>query len=595
MNPLLKPIACFLCQKMVQGKDMYTAHLLEDHNVSDAEDMVEMYETSNENPNKEIETKSNLSPKENKSQQNLNTKSKLKLLRENVKKMHINCDNVGDDDFQGVTWFDRVKYECLECKANIFGNRNIANHMRYSHKIWKKQVIHRSYKLVSKDDKYICKLCNTAVKMDNLLIKHHLQKVHKTKLLEYEDMHEPGKRFDQRRSKIAKGNDLPALQERECVGIKWYDRVKYQCNLCDHESIGDIPIKHHIKSSHAKRGIKNSYTTLTNYLYSCKICEREIRLNRNTICMHVNRSHSLKFSDYESKYEPMKTKDSNVSNKQIKERNKSKKIKTNTLQHHANMISNKSYTHAENKKDQNIPWHSRVSLSCNLCSKEIVGFLAIKKHLKKEHGSEMQNEYTQLNKEQYSCKICTLEIKLGYLSVFKHVENVHGMKFDLYEEQYENCLKQNVQKNACSICNETLKETPTSLRRHMRNHHKKPLRRKMRKGIRPKQVVPSSPFYPQSSTELKAPSPLPLSLPFPSNSPSPSPTPNQFPPPLTSSLLTPPPTPTPPPSYLCPLPSCSFSLPKPEMKAGGAARHLIVCHCLTAKDVGAGKWKWEKI
>ena len=23
----------------------------------------------------------------------------------------------------------------------------------------------------------------------------------------------------------AKGNDLPALQERECVGIKWYDRV----------------------------------------------------------------------------------------------------------------------------------------------------------------------------------------------------------------------------------------------------------------------------------------------------------------------------------------------------------------------------------
>ena len=37
-----------------------------------------------------------------------------------------------------------------------------------------------------------------------------------------------------------------------------------------------------------------------------------------------------------------------------------------------------------------------------------------------------------------------------------------------------------------------------------------------------------------------------------------------------------PPTPTPPPSYLCPLPSCSFTLPKPEMKAGGGAKHMLL-------------------
>ena len=55
-----------------------------------------------------------------------------------------------------------------------------------------------------------------------------------------------------------------------------------------------------------------------------------------------------------------------------------------------------------------------------------------------------------------------------------------------------------------------------------------------------------------------------------------------------------PPTPTPPPSYLCPLPSCSFSLPKPEMKAGGGAKHMVVDHCFTATDVGTRKWKWEK-
>ena len=51
---------------------------------------------------------------------------------------------------------------------------------------------------------------------------------------------------------------------------------------------------------------------------------------------------------------------------------------------------------------------------------------------------------------------------------------------------------------------------------------------------------------------------------------------------------------TPPPSYLCPLPSCSFSLPKPEMKAGGGAKHMVVDHFFTATDVGTRKWKWEK-
>ena len=54
-------------------------------------------------------------------------------------------------------------------------------------------------------------------------------------------------------------------------------------------------------------------------------------------------------------------------------------------------------------------------------------------------------------------------------------------------------------------------------------------------------------------------------------------------------------TPPPPPSYLCPLPSCSFTLPKPDMKAGGGARHLVDDHSFTVKDVGAGKIKWEKL
>lgn len=514
MNSHLNSISCFLCQKLVHGKDLYTDHLLEDHNVSDAEDMVEMYETSTENM-KEVFEANLQSPKDDISQKSLTMK--LTPLRINVKDMHINNDNVSDDEFEFVSWFNRVKYECLKCKATVFGKSNIANHLRNSHKICKKKVIQRSYQLVSKDDKYICKLCNSLLKMEYVFIKYHLEKEHKTKLSEYEDIHEAGKRFDGRcKSKSIIGpKDLPAPEKEAaieavnkskslksaidifdgdlpspCSGIQWYNKVKYQCNFCDHESIGHSSIKVHIKTSYKKKSAKN-YTALTNDLYSCKICERKIKLNCNSVWTHVHRIHNLKLSVYTKKYETSAIKDAKESKKNMKKTGK---------------------VVLKDEKEAEIPWHSRVSLSCNICSKEIVGYIGIKKHLKKEHGSQKENEYTQLNKEKYSCKICSMKMRLGYLSVFKHVENVHGMKFDLYEEQYENCLEQNVQKNTCGICNNTVKQTPSSLSRHMRKHHKKPLRGKTTKVRRLKQLA-SSPFYPQSSPVLKAPSPLPLSIP----------------------------------------------------------------------------------
>ena len=72
--------------------------------------MVEMYETSTENTKEEFEAKHNLqSPKYDISQTIFTTQ--LTPLRINVKDMHINSDNVSDDEFEGVSWFNRVKYE----------------------------------------------------------------------------------------------------------------------------------------------------------------------------------------------------------------------------------------------------------------------------------------------------------------------------------------------------------------------------------------------------------------------------------------------------------------------------------------------------
>ena len=226
--------------------------------------------------------------------------------------------------------------------------------------------------------------------------------------------------------------------------------------------------------------------------------------------------------------------------------------------------------HHEVPNDKLVPWHSRVTLTCNICGKALLGYIAMREHLRNEHGKLESNEYKKLHEENYSCKICSKDIKLGYISIFKHVENIHGVKFDVYEDKYEN-EKQNKQKEETN-------------------------------AVEDKEVASSSPFHPSSSPLPPPPSPMTLSIPFQVSSSSPSPTPTQFLP-ISSpsfhvshlSLLTPPPTPTPPPSYACPLSSCSFSLTKPQMKIGGAAKHLIKEHRLTAKDIGDRKIKWEKI
>ena len=220
-------------------------------------------------------------------------------------------------------------------------------------------------------------------------------------------------------------------------------------------------------------------------------------LNYKTIWEHVGRVHEINWKKYADTYEPQK-------------------------QRHTNL----KYTERMNlpKLEENecvgISWYNRVKYQCNLCEHKTIGNRKINVHMKTSHGKKSKGNYIALTRDVYSCKLCGRMMTLNHTRIWEHVNIVHKMKWIKYEEKYE---------------------TVTNQKKTLRLTRKE-------KG---------------------------------------------------DEKLTPPPThsstPPPPPSYLCPLPSCSFTLPKPDMKAGGGARHLVDDHSFTVKDVGAGKIKWEKL
>ena len=343
-------LECFLCQKNLKSKKEYKTHLKVDHSVSNPKDMMTMLQMAKDETTKEILEEPNT---------NKMNHENVKAVRIDVKNIHMKCDNFDfdGDEFIGVSWFNRVRYECLKCRKMICGRLNLLNHLKKQHNIWRKRNIQQSFCLLGKDE-YQCKICSLSLKMRYSAIKYHLISIHGIELFEYEAKYEPGRRFDQRIGKIK----IKKEKEINFTGVRWYDRVKYKCGNCDKTFEGYQRIRYHTKRIHGKSHI-NDFTVLTHNKYSCKICAKEMKLNRGSICTHLKRAHDLTISAYEEKYEN-NDKENFRENKKKKIRIKSRKIVHNIQ------------SEVENYKL--IPWHSRVTLSCNICRKELLGYIAIR-------------------------------------------------------------------------------------------------------------------------------------------------------------------------------------------------------------------------
>ena len=178
MKSLSNPIECFLCTAAVQGKDEYKTHLEKGHNMSSAHNIFKFsnkHKIGRKARNAKLKRKqlNNKLTKTNfqcemKPEENFKVKFKLKSVQVNLKNMHLPKEpneDAYDDDLNIITWYNRVKYQCLACERFFCGSTNIFRHVRNIHKVTDSTT--SFYRLVSEDDNYNCKICNAILESLN--------------------------------------------------------------------------------------------------------------------------------------------------------------------------------------------------------------------------------------------------------------------------------------------------------------------------------------------------------------------------------------------------------------------------------------------
>ena len=169
METIWSLVECFLCPKKVLSRKDYETHLESDHNVSNPKETMQMLKIRRDNLEKVKEIKTETVNDDHDS-------------TNHVKEKILNGDASDNDEFKGVSWYNRVKYECAKCKRAVFGKINLTSHLSTKHNIRKKEEIQRNCRLLSKGDRYECKICNSALKMEYSLIKYHMESVHRTNI-----------------------------------------------------------------------------------------------------------------------------------------------------------------------------------------------------------------------------------------------------------------------------------------------------------------------------------------------------------------------------------------------------------------------------
>ena len=230
-------------------------------------------------------------------------------------------------------WIDSTKFNCTICDTNISGRKNVKHHFQNFHEgsnpfpEGMRKSLHTSVKVVE-GEFYFCKIegCQRSLKTFYDNINQHLANVHKMTMVQYHDRYEKKQIFPQtivKRSptKVDKEDKIDSdlgdhkntsnikpnitLKSRSYLkndiwsGVKWYNRCKFMCQLCN-EVFNGYEIRSHMASCH-KQSEKKEYFPITTDKYNCKICDKTIGFLQ--IKSHVYSKHRLVFSEYGRRFE----------------------------------------------------------------------------------------------------------------------------------------------------------------------------------------------------------------------------------------------------------------------------------------------------
>ena len=395
-----------------------------------------------------------------------------------------------------IDWLNRCKFKCNLCNLETLQHSHFLNHLLRQHNLSGKDYAEKNGgKLFSTLVNHTCQLCGFILPWERSGIGKHLNYKHNsTGLQEYMD------KF------IDSYTDFPELQDNK--EDAWMNQCQFECRECSppsHYSTRNKLILHLSKNHQMsiKEYIekdKNIISVMVNHV--CKICDKSMRWDSDTITAHLEKFHSSTPPAYYDQYikgldlELLKT-PVRVGGGRAVDESYLKPCPTLKWSDKCQFVCQICYTVVRSKNI--LKWHVfsehkmyenyynehfatevliKVTHGCLICNEELLfDSQTLRKHLtnchdkmsEAEYKSEYFSKYTMhevkqelepswLYKSLFSCKIC-LKILRGKDTFKKHLASEHSKAYNSYaevhgsgvfKENFHTCLVEDQQKRPCS-------------------------------------------------------------------------------------------------------------------------------------------------
>jgi len=315
-------------------------------------------------------------------------------------------------------WLNRCRFLCRFCNYEASNYSSFANHLK-SHKISGKEYVEQNGgKMCSSLVSHTCQLCGYIVDWDRSTIAKHFQIKHNSiSLQEYVETY------------ANTYTDFPTLDEHE--DDQWMNQCAFECKECREPKIFNTRNKlilhlykdHNLTIKEYTEKEKSLISTLVNHI--CKICDKMMRWDSDSIAAHLDRFHSTTPQNYFKDF--------------LKSDGIDSFLPAATKQNSGKQISDVNAT-----ASLKIHWSDKCSFACQICFQVVQSKDSLKWHLQTEH--KMKEQYYNdhfageggiVQKVLHSCLICGDELLFDSQVIKKHLQISHNkMPIDLYKADY---------------------------------------------------------------------------------------------------------------------------------------------------------------
>lgn len=382
----------------------------------------------------------------------------------------------------GVSKWNQCKYECVFCKWSTMSRSSMTSHLYNTHKTPIQEYKKMNYPDIEVETNWFqCRLCSARTKFVKDCIAPHLKMSHGMNMdtyerevmqpedWPYEVVPEPSLKSEIRvpntKANIGKvtGSVIsdsivipgqavfqasPVLNTSADQGEPrdLWNRCRYQCSMCELITIDARQMRMHIPSKHDITyedyvRVYGSIEIVTKK-FQCAICGTETKFCRQNIYSHLKDVHKTTLADYKSNFGiPADDDSDNIAEDQFEEYHapdgEAEQEGTWEIQE-----TNSSFVDPSLLDDGRKPsrWN-KCRFRCVLCGKLSGEKRHIREHIIKIHGMslndyEMQYGECEIHTEYFFCGVCHAEVKHNLKNISLHLQNVHSLTPQMYEEQH---------------------------------------------------------------------------------------------------------------------------------------------------------------